>query len=192
MKKMGKEPVNLYLCLVHYPVYNKYSEIVATSVTPLDLHDLGRTGLTYGVAGYYITTPFDSQWELLNEIIDHWREGIGGEKQPQRRRALGTAKLMRTMGEAFASVTDIEGVEPFVAATTARWAVGTTPAQSLLERTDGRPVLLLFGTGYGLTEDVLLAADAILDPIPGRAGFNHLPVRSAVAIYLDRIYSHYE
>ena len=175
MKKMKTEPVKLYLCLVHYPVYNRYGEIVATSVTPLDLHDLGRTGLTYGTAGYYITTPFDSQWELLNEIIDYWREGIGGEKQPHRQKALKNAKLMRTMGDVFADVTDIEGTEPFVAATTARWAV-----------------LLLFGTGYGLTEDVLLAADVILDPIPGRAGFNHLPVRSAVAIYLDRIYTKYQ
>ncbi len=192
MKKMKTEPVKLYLCLVHYPVYNRYGEIVATSVTPLDLHDLGRTGLTYGTAGYYITTPFDSQWELLNEIIDYWREGIGGEKQPHRQKALKNAKLMRTMGDVFADVTDIEGTEPFVAATTARWAAKTIPAQNLLEQTDERPVLLLFGTGYGLTEDVLLAADVILDPIPGRAGFNHLPVRSAVAIYLDRIYTKYQ
>ncbi|MCP4229627.1 MAG: RNA methyltransferase, partial [bacterium] len=127
---MSKKPVNLYLCLVHYPVYNKYGEIVATSVTPLDLHDLGRTGLTYGIAGYYITTPFDSQWELLNEIIGHWREGIGAEKQPQRRQALKNAKLIRTMGDAFADVADIEGKEPCVAATTARWDAGTVPAQS--------------------------------------------------------------
>jgi hypothetical protein len=188
---MANKPVNLYLCLVHYPVYNRYGEIVATSVTPLDLHDLGRTGLTYGASGYFVITPFDSQWELLNEIIDHWREGIGAEKQPQRQQALGTAKLARTMGDAYDEVARIEGVEPYVAATTARWAAGTIPAQTLLNQSEGRPLLLLFGTGYGLTEDVLLAADAILDPIPGRVGFNHLPVRSAVAIYLDRIYTDY-
>lgn len=177
----------LYLALVHWPVYNREGETVATSVTPLDLHDLGRLALTYGVAGYYVTVPYESQRRLVEEIIYHWREGVGAEHSPQRRRALGAARLSATVEEAFDDVAAREGTEPFVAATTARRLAGAIPAEELAAAAAGRPVLLLFGTGYGLTEDILLAADAALTPIAGRGDFNHLPVRAAVAIYLDRI-----
>jgi hypothetical protein len=180
---------NLYIALVHWPVYNREGETVATSVTPLDLHDIGRMALTYGVAGYYVTNPYESQRRLVEEIIFHWREGIGGEHSPQRQRALSGAKVVATAEAAFDDVAALEGVEPFVAATTARRIPGTVPTRELADAAGGRPVLLLFGTGYGLTEDLLLAADAALDPITGRSDFNHLPVRAAVAIYLDRIFN---
>lgn len=180
---------NLYIALVHWPVYNREGETVATSVTPLDLHDIGRLALTYGVAGYYVTNPYDSQRRLVEEIIYHWREGIGGEHSPQRRRALSAAKVVATAEVAFDDVAALEGVEPFVAATTARRMPGAVPTRKLRDAAGGRPVLLLFGTGYGLTEDLLLAADAALEPITGRGDFNHLPVRAAVAIYLDRIFN---
>ncbi|NIT34986.1 MAG: RNA methyltransferase [candidate division Zixibacteria bacterium] len=180
---------NIYIALVHWPVYNREGETVATSVTPLDLHDIGRIALTYGVAGYYVTNPYESQRRLVEEIIYHWREGIGGEHSPQRQRALSGAKVVATAEAAFDDVAALEGVEPFVAATTARRMPGALPTRELADAAGGRPVLLLFGTGYGLTEDLLLAADAALEPIAGRGDFNHLPVRAAVAIYLDRIFN---
>ena len=179
----------LYLALVHYPVYNREGETVATSVTPLDVHDFGRIGLTYGVAGYYVTNPYDSQQKLVGEIIRHWREGLGGEHSPQRRRAVSRAQIVATVADAFDDVAAREGEEPLVAATTARDAAETLPAERLLETAAGRPTLVVFGTGYGLTEDVILAADVVLEPIAGRGDFNHLPVRAAVAIYLDRIFN---
>lgn len=178
---------NLYLALVHWPVYNREGDTVATSVTPLDLHDLGRIALTYGVAGYYVTNPYESQRLLIDEIIYHWREGVGGEHSPHRKQALATAKMVPTVEDAFDDVATREETEPYVAATTARRLEGALPASALREAAAGRPVLLLFGTGYGLTEDVILAADAVLEPITGRGDFNHLPVRAAVAIYLDRL-----
>jgi len=170
-------------------VYNREGETVATSVTPLDLHDLGRLGLTYGVAGYYVTNPYDSQRRLVEEIILHWREGVGAEHSPQRRRALAAAAVVGTVEAAYDAVAAGEGRAPYVAATTARHVPEAVPAERLGEAAAGAPVLLLFGTGYGLTEDVLYASDAVLEPIAGRGDFNHLPVRAAVAIYLDRIYS---
>ncbi len=179
----------MYIALVHWPVYNREGETVATSVTPLDLHDIGRMALTYGVAGYYVTNPYESQRRLVEEIIFHWREGIGGEHSPQRQRALSAAKVVATAEAAFDDVAALEGVEPFVAATTARRMPGAVPTREMADAAGGRPVLLLFGTGYGLTEDLLLAADAALEPIAGRSDFNHLPVRAAVAIYLDRIFN---
>jgi hypothetical protein len=181
---------NFYVALVHWPVYNREGDTVATSVTPLDLHDLGRIGLTYGVTGYYVAVPYESQRRLVEEIIYHWREGIGGEHSPQRQRALSAAKVVATVEEAFDDVAAREKAEPFVAATTARRVAGAIPPERLGDEAAGRPVLLLFGTGYGLTEDIIFASDATLEPIAGRGDFNHLPVRAAVAIYLDRILGH--
>ncbi len=181
--------VHLYLALVHYPTYNRYGEIVATCITPLDLHDLGRVGLTYGIAGLYLTNPFESQKALINEVIYHWAEGVGGGYRPHRKRAVGIARLTATLGDAYADVGGREGAEPFVVTTTANWAGETVPAERLLDTVERRPILLVFGTGYGLTEDILMAADAVLEPIRGPGDFYHLPVRSAVAIYIDRIFN---
>jgi tRNA (guanine37-N1)-methyltransferase len=179
----------LYVALVHWPVYNRDGETIATSVTPLDLHDLGRIALTYGVEGYYVTNPYDSQQRLVDEIIYHWREGVGAEHSPQRQRALAAAKVVPTVEAAFDDVAAAEGGEPFVVATTARPTRDALPVEEVWTAADGRPVLLLFGTGYGLTEDILLAADAVLEPLAGSGDFNHLPVRAAIAIYVDRILS---
>ncbi len=184
----GGRANRVYLALVHYPVYNREGEIVATSVTPLDLHDFGRTGLTYGVAGYYITNPYASQQQLVGEVIRHWRDGLGGEHSPQRQRAVARAFVVPTAAAAFDDVAAREGAEPFVAATSARFPGDALPAERLMEAAGGKPILVLFGTGYGLTDDLLYAADAVLEPILGREDFNHLPVRAAVAIYLDRIF----
>jgi hypothetical protein len=54
---------------------------------------------------------------------------------------------------------------------------------------EGGPHVLLFGTGWGLTREFLASCDYMLKPIEGLGGYNHLPVRSAVAIILDRLLS---
>ena len=51
----------------------------------------------------------------------------------------------------------------------------------------GKPILLLFGTGWGLEKSILNEADYVLDPIGGIGEYNHLPVRAAIAIVLDRL-----
>ena len=53
---------------------------------------------------------------------------------------------------------------------------------------EGRPVLLVFGTGWGLADEVIAGADALLEPVRAReaTGYNHLSVRAACAILLDR------
>ena len=52
------------------------------------------------------------------------------------------------------------------------------------------PCFLLFGTGWGLHPIALEKADFKLSPIISKNsdGYNHLSVRSAVAIYLDRMF----
>ena len=49
------------------------------------------------------------------------------------------------------------------------------------------PVLLIFGTGHGLAEEVLGKAEGVLRPIRFLDDYNHLSVRSAVAITVDRL-----
>jgi len=50
-----------------------------------------------------------------------------------------------------------------------------------------RPFLILFGTGWGLTETVFSQSDYVLEAIKGYTDYNHLSVRSAAAIVLDRL-----
>jgi hypothetical protein len=50
-----------------------------------------------------------------------------------------------------------------------------------------RPVLLVFGTAWGLAPEVMATADFRLAPIKGTGTYNHLAVRSAVSIILDRV-----
>jgi hypothetical protein len=50
-----------------------------------------------------------------------------------------------------------------------------------------RPYLLALGTAWGLSEDFIAEADHVLDPILGDTDYNHLSVRSAAAIMLDRL-----
>jgi len=49
------------------------------------------------------------------------------------------------------------------------------------------PFLILLGTGWGLTDEILARSDYILEPIEGDSDYNHLSVRSAAAIILDRL-----
>jgi hypothetical protein len=52
-----------------------------------------------------------------------------------------------------------------------------------------RRALILLGTGWGLAPDVLGDAEVFLAPIGGAnpSGYNHLSVRAACAIVLDRL-----
>lgn len=52
---------------------------------------------------------------------------------------------------------------------------------------DGEHCLILFGTGWGLAPEVVAEVDAFLPPVGGGGTYNHLSVRSACAIILDRL-----
>jgi hypothetical protein len=90
---------------------------------------------------------------------------------------------------------DIEtktGRRPLWVATGANLDRETIPYDTLRDRIveeDG-PLLLLFGTGWGLTEEFIQCCDQWLPgvrAVTGRDGYNHLSVRSAVSIILDRL-----
>jgi hypothetical protein len=180
---------NLAIALLHYPVYNKHREVVTTALTNLDQHDIARSSKTFGLDRFYIVTPSEEQRRLAERISGHWQEGWGAEYNPDRREALGIVRVCPTLASA---ISDFQGdfSKPVKTAITgAALKPESTPLSTfrqLLEERD-QPYLLLLGTGWGLTEECFSAADIILESIAGNGTYNHLSVRSAAAIMLDRL-----
>ena len=179
----------IYLALVHYPVYNKRSEVVATSVTNFDIHDISRTSKTYDVAGYYIVTPVDAQKELTNRIIGYWQDGVGGGYNKDREEAFSTTYIIDSVEDAMEDIKNKTGKIPKIITTSAKIYPNSISYENLSEQmiNDDETYLLLFGTGWGLTDEIMNMSTHILEPIRGGARYNHLSVRSAVSIILDRL-----
>jgi|SRR5690554_3755831 len=180
--------INVYVGLLHYPVYNKQNEIVTTSITNMDIHDISRTCKTYGVRNYLIINPLESQRELYQKIVTFWQSSTGRKYQGDRASALDTISFFSSLSEAKDYIKNQEGLEPVIITTTAReWSnqVRYDIYPSICQKQ--RPIFILFGTGYGLADEMHQTADYVLQPVTGRGEYNHLSVRSAVAIVLDRI-----
>ena len=178
------------VALVHYPVVNRVGEIIGSAVTNLDLHDIARAGRTYGIHTYWVVTPYDDQLELADQIVRHWTEGHGAKVNPHRREALSLIRICRELAEAVAAISARWGRRPNIVATCARDGHATAEYAEVRARlAAGEPQLLLFGTAWGLAPEVLKMADVILPPLQGRDGFNHLSVRSAASIIMDRLLS---
>ncbi len=187
-------PRRVYTALVHHPVKDRDGATVTTSVTNLDVHDIARSTRTYNLSGYYIVTPISAQHAIVDRILQHWKPGApGAGRVPQRAEALRLIEVTRSIEEAVAHIKEREGVHPRVWVTGARAPEGMeitefSDAQTKLSAEPEVPVLILFGTGHGLTHDTVTAADAILAPIRAKGDYNHLSVRAAAAIILDRLF----
>ena len=180
----------LYAALIHHPVLNRKGEVVASAVTNLDLHDIARAGRTYGVRRFYVVTPLEDQRQIARRIIAHWTEGAGGWLNPMRKEALARVRLAEHLAEVAADVESDAGAAPLTVATSAAPQRRTIGFSKLRRRVhNGGPVLLIFGTAWGLADEALDDCDALLAPIAGNDGYNHLSVRSAAAIIFDRILS---
>ena len=90
---------NIHLALVHFPVYNKVGEIVVSSVTTLDVHDISRVCRTYGAGSFYVVTPLKTQKELVERMVSHWMKGFGAEYNPTRKDALQQTKVIKSLDE---------------------------------------------------------------------------------------------
>jgi len=179
---------NLYIGLVHHPIYDKRREVVATAITNFDIHDIARCARTFGVGGFFVITPLESQVQLAERIIRHWREGVGSAYNPTRKESFSLVRVSRTIDEADREISDLWKKKTKKVATGASphsGSIGFDLFRKLLEDRE-TPFLILFGTGWGLTQEVKDSSDYVLAPIEGK-GYNHLSVRSAVAIILDRL-----
>lgn len=182
---------NWYLGLVHHPIKNKNGDLITTSVTNLDIHDIARSCRTFGFENYYIITPVQLQHKLIGQILGHWEGDHGNIYNPDRQDALAIARCVNSIEETIEQITEKEGQRPLVVVTGANFKYYEGECADLCNKLkiDNVPMLLLFGTGWGLHTSVTDAADYRLGPIFGAAGdgYNHLSVRSAVAIYCDRL-----
>lgn len=184
-------PTPFYIGLVHGPIRSKDGKEITTSVTNLDIHDISRTARTFGFKRYFLITPIKNQQAMVKKILGFWETDNGQIYNPDRREALAEAEVIDSIEAAVAEITRIEGKRPMVVVTGANFEKYDGKEKDLLQkiRLDGSPMFLLFGTGWGLTASVTEQADFRLEPIFGIAndGYNHLSVRSAVAIYCDRL-----
>ena len=183
---------DVYLALIHHPVLNREGGVVTSSVTSLDLHDLARVGRTYGVSGVFVVHPSAPQRAFVERVIGHFTQGPGRALHPQRGETLEFLEVLPSLDALIEDVERKESKRPRFAATTARrtpGAVGYGAFREAVRETDA-PHVILFGTSWGLADEVLEMSDVVLLPVEAGAdtGFNHLSVRGAAAIVMDRIF----
>jgi tRNA (guanine37-N1)-methyltransferase len=181
----------VYVVQLHYPVLDKHGVKSATAITGVDLHDISRICRTYGVRKYLISTPLEPQQKMIRQIADHWLVGYGAEFNPDRREAMSLIKTSSSLDKALEWIKDREKAPPFTIATTAKLrddAVHWTNLKRQILEIDA-PAVFIFGTGSGLHEEILSGASAVMRPISGGSDdYNHLSVRSAIGIVLDRFF----
>jgi hypothetical protein len=167
---------------------NKNGQVITSAVTTLDLHDIARAGKTYGVSAFYVVTPLEDQKKLTGRFLDHWITGGGASYNPNRGEALDLIRIKDRFQDVVDEITDQEGIRPLTVFTSARAGGQTLSYRRFREMlAQGRPHVLVFGTAWGLSGDFMAEADAVLEPVNGGTDYNHLSVRSAAAIILDRV-----
>ena len=179
--------MNVYIALLHFPVYNKNKEIVTTCVTGFDLHDMSRCCVTYGIKKFFVVNPISAQRQFAQRILEHWKKEESLEFNPTRVEAFNLVSIKNDLGEVMKEVR--KSGDPIVVATSAR-PKGSYPYNKLAGEIakSKRPYLILFGTGWGVAEEVVDGADIVLSPVVGKGEYNHLSVRSATAVILDRLF----
>jgi hypothetical protein len=179
----------LFVALLHHPVYDRHGQIVTTAVTNIDIHDIARSCKTFDVRAFYVVTPVDSHRALARRIVRHWQSGHGAEYNPTRHEALELVRLERSLEGAEIDIERLTGRLPRLIATSAK-RLPRAVHHDILRReiADGAdPFLLLLGTGWGLTREIVERAHHHMAPIDGVADYNHLSVRAAAAVLLDRL-----
>ncbi len=179
----------IYIALIHYPVLGRDGKIVASAVTNLDVHDIARTARTYGIKGYYIITNLPAQRSIVEKVLEFWTKGFGSDYNPSRAEALRLVRLVEYLEDAIEDVEGVEGMKPKIFFTSAKKrddSIGYEEARELI-RSMKEPALILFGTSWGLPNEILRVSDYVLDPVRGNSDYNHLSVRAAAAIIIDRL-----
>ncbi len=192
LKKSNMPTLSVYIALIHYPVYNNRLNIITTAFTNLDVHDIARAGATYGINRFFLVQPNLEQQTLIGRVLKHWTDGRGASFNESRSRALGLVEVKNTLGETVEEIEKAHGKKPRVVVTDARYCedmIGFEELRDMIFDEEDQPYLLVFGTGWGLAKEIMESADFRLKPLSGYTDYNHLSVRSATAIILDRLLS---
>ena len=194
-QKKARVGRNLSFCLVHHPVRIEGRQVGTSSLTNLDIHDIARISASYGLGPFFVLTPLNDQKRLLASILAHWLKDPVRLRHPDRARALEMVQEVSDLEEAVQALSRRTGCRPAVVASSARWpGKGDSPlltVSDLRERLETTPVLFCLGTAQGLSEAFVRACDGRVRPLRF-LGYNHLSVRSAAAIYADRILGDYD
>ena len=170
----------------------------------MDIHDISRSARTFGLKRYFIVTPIDVQHDLVGRILGHWSSDRSREYHPDRVEAVSRVRLARDFNEVKAAIKAECGEEPEVVLTDASplpssVAKSSSYAEYRRELEDDvtrtKPVVVVFGTGWGISDVFYPEVHRILAPVYGPKDaeggeYNHLSVRAAVAIILDRLFGH--
>jgi hypothetical protein len=177
--------------LVHFPVLDRQGAIITTAITNLDLHDMARSSCTYGIRNLFIVHPVAAQRELALRVKTHWTSGSGAVRIPTREPAMALLEIVPTIDDVYTALGGRSQVDVYVTSAKSdhRTTLGYGDARRRMDET-AKSSLVLFGTGWGLAPELMNGADALLPPILGTnpAGYNHLSVRAACAIVLDRLF----
>jgi tRNA (guanine37-N1)-methyltransferase len=176
-----------HLALVHHPIVDRTGAVVTTAVTNFDIHDLARSSMTYGLAAFHVVTPITSQREKAQHIAAQWL--ADGEHGEHRARALALVRTAASLDQVMAGLEDPIVVGTSASAASFPGVPRRTPDQLCAELAlETRPMVLVLGTGWGLADSLLPSISRVLAPIDGASTWNHLSVRSAGAILLDRLF----
>ncbi len=185
---------NLSLALLHHPVLLKDNEIGSSSITNLDIHDIARSSCTYGLDAFYAVTPIEDQIKLLHTLTNYWTTGQGSRANKDRQDALSLVRHAYSWQDAAREIEERSGVKPYIVGTSAqiphkrgKALVEPTSWEEVKKVLNSAPILLLFGTSHGIPNSLLSEFDAMLPPLRAFAPYNHLSVRAAVALCLDRL-----
>lgn len=186
--------MRLYIGLLHYPVYNKNRQKIASAITTFDLHDLSRLARTYGVKRFFVINPLEDQQRLAERVLRHWAIGFGATYNRHRKEAIQLLRVVPSLEDSVSEIMEMEGEAPLLVATDASRQTGRSLTYREAARIidSDRVVLILFGTAWGLDAEIISRADHVLDPVEGVTDYNHLSVRTAAAIILDRLAGKYE
>jgi hypothetical protein len=175
------------LAIIHHPVLDKRGDIVSTSINNLEIHDVARSCMTFGVDLCYIVNPLARQRAIAGALIGHWRNGYGRQYNPDRAEALQKICMKESMAD---MMSGFEGLSPVLIGTSSRRRDVSIRYSELTTwiKSDPRPFVLLFGTGWGLPSDIVDSCERTLLPIKGPGEYNHLSLRVAIGIILDRLF----
>ena len=160
-----------------------------TSVMTIDIHDIARSCATYGIKNFFLVTSLEDQQAIVKHFLSFWQEGFGAVYNKQRHEVMEKVAVVSSLQKVVQIIAQKEGRNPLLLATSARQVKGVPVVTYDCQETvwsSKRPIILLFGTGKGISEDLISRCDYLLAPIEGFTQFNHLSVRSAAAIVLDR------
>ena len=159
----------VYIGLIHYPIYNKHMEVVTTALTNYDLHDIARTAKTYDVERYFIVHPVEAQREMASRIMNHWKTGGGVHYNINRKEAFEETELVPTLEDAIAWIEKETGKKPAIVTTDARVYPNTVSYTEMRRKIheEDTPIFILFGTGFGMTKEMMKQFDYIVEPIYG-------------------------